>query len=87
MWSEGDICGDCSAELDEQEQDEEDKKEMNGMLITIYDRIGIDEPSNHEQILQYVFVDVKETADPVDWHDGDVAIAFRRWIEAQAKVD
>jgi hypothetical protein len=24
-----------------------------------------------------------ETADPEEWHSGDVAIAFRRWIEAQ----
>ena len=51
------------------------------MLIDLFDRIGIDTPSNFDDILEFVYNDVDETADPTEWHSGDVAIAFRRWIE------
>lgn len=58
------------------------RKEITGLLIDIFDRINIDTPSNFDIILDFVVDDVNETADPIDWHDGDVAIAFRRWIES-----
>ena len=45
--------------------------------------IRMDIPSNYEDIVQYCYEDVCETADPIEWHDGDVAIAFRRWIESK----
>lgn len=61
------------------------KKEITAFLIDIFDKIGVDTPSNFDEILEFVYEDVCETADPVNWHDGDVAIAFRRWIDAQAK--
>lgn len=47
--------------------------------------IGIDKPDNHDSIVKFIVEDVKETADSVDWHSGDVDIAFRRWIESQIK--
>lgn len=50
-------------------------------LYDIYKAIGIDRPENHEDILDFVTNDVIETADPENWHSGDVAIAFRRWVE------
>ena len=50
-------------------------------LYNIYKAIGIDQPENHEDILDFVVNDVIETAEPMNWHSGDVAIAFRRWIE------
>jgi len=62
----------------------EKKSEITSILIDIFDKICIDTPSNFDDILEFVFEDVCETANPVNWHDGDVAIAFRRWIEAQA---
>jgi hypothetical protein len=46
----------------------------------------MDIPSNYEDIVQYCYEDVCETADPENWHSGDVAIAFRRWVEDQNKV-
>jgi hypothetical protein len=61
--------------------DQEKKEEITSMLIDIFDRINIDTPNNFDEILEFVYDDVCETADPVNWHDGDVAIAFRRWIE------
>ena len=59
----------------------EKKKEITSLLIDLFDRIGIDTPSNFDDILEFVYNDVDETADPTEWHSGDVAIAFRRWIE------
>jgi hypothetical protein len=53
------------------------------MIIDIFDRINIDMPSNFDDILEFVYNDVCETADENNWHDGDVAIAFRRWIESK----
>ena len=37
--------------------------------------------------MDFCYEDVCETADPVDWHEGDVTIAFRRWIESKAMSD
>lgn len=61
----------------------EKKKEITGMLINIFVRIGVQTPLNFDDIVEFVFNDVCETADPTEWHDGDVSIAFKRWIEAQ----
>lgn len=66
--------------------DQEKKEEITSMLIDIFDRINIDTPNNFNEILEFVYNDVCETADPVNWHDGDVAIAFRRWIEKDVIV-
>lgn len=57
------------------------RKEIASMLIDIFNRINIDTPSNFDEILEFVYSDVEETADKENWHDGDVAIGFRRWIE------
>tara|TARA_R110002051_G_scaffold18344_1_gene53082 strand:- start:1616 stop:1816 length:201 start_codon:yes stop_codon:yes gene_type:complete len=58
------------------------EKEITIMLIDIFDRINIDTPSNFDDILEFVIDDVEETADKENWHEGDVAIGFRRWIES-----
>ena len=62
-------------------------KEITEMLIDIFDRINIDTPNNFDDILEFVVEDVEASADEKNWHDGDVAIAFRRWIENQNKED
>jgi hypothetical protein len=61
----------------------EKKDAIEGMLINMWASLGMDIPSNYEDIVQYCYEDVCETADPDNWHSGDVAIAFRRWIEEQ----
>ena len=63
------------------------EREITEMLIDIFDRINIDTPSNFDDILEFVVEDVEETADKENWHDGDVAIAFRRWIELNQNKD
>ena len=61
------------------------KKAIERMLFRIYHTIGMDAPHNHDELLEFVYNDVNETADPTNWHSGDVAIAFRRWIESKAE--
>lgn len=75
----------CIVKLKQRDMSVEKKKEIVSMVIDIFDRIGIDTPSNFDEIADFIYNDVNETADPIDWHDGDVAIAFRRWIESNEK--
>ena len=58
------------------------KDEISIMLIEIFCRIGIDIPSNFDQILDFLVDDVHSSADKENWHNEDVSIAFRRWIES-----
>jgi hypothetical protein len=62
------------------------KEEIASLLIDIFDRVGINTPSNFDSIAQYCYEDVCETADLDNWHSGDVEIAFRRWIESQSET-
>ncbi len=59
------------------------KTKIASMLFTIFQRIQIDTPNNFDEILNFVVDDVDETAHKFHWHDGDVAIAFRRYIESK----
>jgi hypothetical protein len=84
MWHEGKtegLCGDCH----EVEKNNAKKDEVEHILIGMWASIGIDIPDNYEDIVQDCYEDVLETADPDNWHSGDVSIAFRRWIEKQGK--
>ena len=63
----------------------EKKDCIESILIDMWASIGMDIPDNYEDIVQDCYEDVCETADPIDWSNGDVAIAFRRWIENQSK--
>tara|TARA_B100000927_G_scaffold207241_1_gene168315 strand:+ start:580 stop:798 length:219 start_codon:yes stop_codon:yes gene_type:complete len=58
--------------------------EIDTLLIDNFDRLGMDLPSNFEQIVKFVYWDIYDTADRENWHDGDVVIGFRRWIESQS---
>jgi hypothetical protein len=62
------------------------KKEIESMVYDIYHKIGIDKPENHDEIVDFIVNDVKETADPIDWHSGDVDIAFRRFLESKSNI-
>lgn len=57
--------------------------EIKCILINMWSQIGIDIPSNYRDIVQYCCEDVMYSADLSEWNSGDVAIAFRRWIEEQ----
>jgi len=59
------------------------KDEVERILINMWASLSMDIPSNYEDIVQYCYEDVCETADPDNWSVSDVTIAFRRWIEDQ----
>ena len=80
QWFEG-KCGDCNAQTINNKK----KDDIESILIDKWASIGMDIPSNYEDIVQDCFEDVHETADPVNWSNGDVSIAFRRWTEKQGK--
>lgn len=61
----------------------EKKDEIERVLINLWKTMGMDIPNNFETIVQFCYEDVCETADAENWSDGDVVIAFRRWIEEQ----
>ena len=61
----------------------EKKDEIEKIFIRMVGNIGMDIPENFEDIVQSIYEDVCETADPINWSDGDVAIGFRRWIESK----
>jgi hypothetical protein len=63
----------------------EKKDEIERILIDMWASIGMDIPDNYEDIVQYCYEDVCETADEYNWHSGDVSIAFRRWIESNSE--
>lgn len=51
------------------------------LLRSVCSMAGCDLPANMKEIVAFIVEDVEATADPEDWHSGDVAIAFRRWME------
>jgi hypothetical protein len=59
------------------------KDEIETRFINIITKIGMDIPNNFEEIVQDIYEDVCETADPDTWNDDDIIIAFRRWIESK----
>ena len=50
-------------------------------LIELYKQIGIDKPTNHEDIIQFVSEDVEAATDAGNHTTEDLRIAFRRLIE------
>ena len=62
----------------------EKKDSIEFKLIEMWKNMGMDIPENYEDIVQFCYEDVCETAHPMNWNDSDVTIAFRRWIEAQS---
>jgi hypothetical protein len=81
MWFEGDICGDCKL----QELKLKMKDEVERVLIDMFDRIGIQTPSNLEDITQHCFeyLHIEENYNPLCDFGEQVAFAFKLWIEEQ----
>jgi hypothetical protein len=79
IWFEGDICSDCK----QQELNLKMKDLIEEKLIDIFDRIGIQTPSNLEDITQYCFeyLVIDENYNVLSDLDLQVAFAFKLWIE------
>lgn len=78
------LSGDIMMEVSVDAYSVNKKDEIERILIDMWAKMGMDAPENFEDIVQECYEDVCETADPVNWSDGDVAIAFRRWIEKKS---
>ncbi len=74
-----------ATEIEEKQADIKMTKSVYDMLCNMFKSIGIDMPNNIDMITEFCVEDVKATADPIEWHEGDVQIAFRRWIEKQSE--
>lgn len=81
MWFEGDICGECTLQALNLKM----KDEVERVLIDMFDRIGIETPSNFEDITQHCFeyLHIEENYSPLCDFSEQVAFAFKRWIEEQ----
>lgn len=81
MWFEGDICGECH----DQALNIKKKDLIEEKLIDMFDRIGIQTPSNLEDITQHCFeyLIIDENYNNLSDLDSQVAFAFKRWIEEQ----
>ena len=53
------------------------------IFIKLIARMEMEIPENYEDIVQYIYEDILETADLTNWSVGDVVIGFRRWIESK----
>lgn len=61
----------------------EKKDEIERRFINLITKIGMDIPSNFEDIVQFIYEDVCECVDENNWNDDDIVIGFRRWIESK----
>lgn len=59
------------------------KDDIESIFINLIARMEMDIPENYEDIVQYIYEDVLETADTINWSVDDVVIGFRRWIESK----
>ena len=59
------------------------KDEIESQLIQLFGYIGMDIPSNYEDIVQYIYEDILDAADVDNWNHSDVVIGFRRYIESK----
>lgn len=60
------------------------KNKVAAHLQGILSNIGMDRPTNFDEIVEFCTEDLQDTADPVEWHSGDVVIALRRWMESKS---
>jgi hypothetical protein len=60
----------------------EKKDEIEKRFINLITKINMDIPDNYEDIVQYIYEDVCETADKVNWNDNNIVIGFKKWIES-----
>ena len=65
----------------------EKRMSVMNLLIVLFSNMGMDCPTNIDEITDFVLDDINETAHPIEWHSGDVAIGFKRWVESKAKDD
>jgi hypothetical protein len=81
IWFECDVCGDCHV----QKTNTKKKDMIEEKLIDMFDRIGIEMPTNLEDITQYCFeyLIIDENYNVLSDLDNQVAFAFKLWVQQQ----
>lgn len=80
-YGEGSEAGVYLNELEITPYSVKKKDSIECILLLKFRFIDMNIPSNYEDIVQFVYEDVCETADPLKWNNDDVTTGFRRWIE------
>lgn len=57
------------------------KKQVESFIALMCVSVSIDTPRNFDKIVEYICDDVKDSTSMSEWNDGDIAIAFRRYLE------
>jgi hypothetical protein len=57
------------------------KESIEYTLQKLYINIGITQPTNHDDILDFIASDVINRCDPNTWEYNDIAISFKKWIK------
>lgn len=80
----------CSKRIDEKIEQfisdniaTKDWNDVRVCLVDNFDRMCMPLPDNFEEILDFIYWDIKRRYRGA-WNVNDVAIAFRRWIESQS---
>lgn len=60
------------------------EEEIDLYLSKLWLLISIERPRNHHDIVKFCADDVKAVADPDDWNNEDIEIAFRRFLEKKS---
>lgn len=60
------------------------EEEIDQYLSKLWLLISIERPRNHKEIVDFCVEDVKYAADPDDWDNEDIEIAFRRFLEKKS---
>ena len=59
------------------------KDEVESQLIQLFGYIGMNIPSNYEDIVQYVYEDILDTADVENWNHSHVVKGLQKFIESK----
>lgn len=85
LWVNLETDGICLTETQKKAEETKTKKaDIEIAMLELFEKMGMNKPDNLDEIIDFVLEDVNETADPINWSNADVTIAFRRWIESKA---
>ena len=54
------------------------------LMIDNFDRMEMQTPSNFDKIVEFVYWDIYNGKNRVDWVDTEVNWSFKKWIESQS---
>lgn len=86
LYTGGKATISCSGNIKYYATQRDVAQEVATYLGELFVKIGIDKPSNYDDIHDFIVNDVRCSADPADFHTGDMAISFRRLLETKIEM-